>query len=249
MTTAELALSDFIHQSSRCGLRVDKTHSAPFGCDDHGGIADWSNGRPFDGMSLGEWGAITETGLRVFLDPFMVQLAVDEATGVFAFYHDQLLRLAGYNTQMFSGGHEIEVGVDQGEVHHYDGFTPYPWEQCGAPTPGMDPYRECSDRRTSSSTRHTTAPGSRTDDDRCRSTVRSSSGATWARAASGWSWRRPRTASQHLQAEQRLRGAVRGEPRARRALLAAFGQGDPHRQADRHPGREADEADRGCRRR
>jgi hypothetical protein len=141
-TAPEMALSDFIHQTSRCGLRIDKVHSAPFGCADHGSIADWSNGRPFDGLSLGEWGAITETGLRQFLDPFMAQCAVDEATGVFAFYHDQLLRLAGYNTQMFSGGNELEIYVDQLETHHYDGFTPYPWEQCGAIAPGVDPYRE-----------------------------------------------------------------------------------------------------------
>jgi hypothetical protein len=142
MTAPELALSDFIHQSSRCGLRVDKTHSAAFACNDHGGIADWSDGRPFDGLSLGEWGAITETGLRVFLDPFMAQVAADEATGLFVFYHDQLLRLAGYNTQMFSGGHEVEIYVDQNEVHHYDGFTPYPWEQCGSLKPGVDPYQD-----------------------------------------------------------------------------------------------------------
>jgi hypothetical protein len=148
MTDPSVALSDFIHQSSRCGLRVDKTHSAPFGTSDHGGIGDFSNGRPFDGMSMGEWGAICETGLRQFLDPFMVQCAVDEATGVFVFYHDQLLRLAGYNTQMFSGGHEVEIYVDQREVHHYDGFTPYPWEQCGALTPSEDPYTENSPKDT-----------------------------------------------------------------------------------------------------
>jgi hypothetical protein len=142
MTTPELALSDFVHQSSRCGLRVDRTHSAPFGCDDHGGIPDWSDGRPFDSLSVGEWGAFAETGTRQFLDSFMAQCAVDEATGLFVFYHDQLLRLAGYNTQAFSGGHEVEVGVDQREVHHYDGFTPYPWEQCGSVTPDDDPYRE-----------------------------------------------------------------------------------------------------------
>jgi hypothetical protein len=54
LTDPTLGLSDYIHQSSRCGLRVDKMHSAPFGCTDHGGIADWSDGRPFDGLSLGE---------------------------------------------------------------------------------------------------------------------------------------------------------------------------------------------------
>jgi hypothetical protein len=144
MTAPNLALSDFVHQASRCGLRVDHTHSTPFGCESSGGIADWSNGRPFDGMSMCEWGAITETGLRVLLDPFMVQLAVDEATGVFAFYHDQLLRLAGFNMQAFSGGHESEIAVDQAEVYHYDGFTPYPWEQTGVMVAVDDPFQDFS---------------------------------------------------------------------------------------------------------
>jgi hypothetical protein len=142
LTDPTLALSDFVHQSSRCGLRVDKTHSAPFSLADHGGIADFSDGRPFDSLSVGEWGAICETGLRQIIDPFMVQLAVDEATGIFAFYHDQLLRVCGYNLQMFSAGHEVEVYNDQCETHHYDGFTPYPWEQVGIVSPGEDPFQE-----------------------------------------------------------------------------------------------------------
>lgn len=141
-TAAELALSDFIHQASRCGLRVDKVHSAAFQCQHHGTIVDWSAGRPCDALSVGEWGAITETGLRVILDSYMVQLGVDEATGVTAFYHDQLLRLAGVNWQAFSAGHELEVYLDQKEVHHYEGFTPYPWEQLGVLDPAGDPARE-----------------------------------------------------------------------------------------------------------
>jgi hypothetical protein len=164
LTDGTLSLSDFIHQTSRCGLRVDQTHSAPFGTAAHGGIADFSCGRPFDGMSLGEWGAITETGLRQFLDPFMVQCAVDEATGVFAFYHDQLLRLAGYNTQAFSGGHESEIYIDEREVHHYDGFTPYPWEQCGSVDPTVDPYRDVDPQDVQFNTPHYAAVEPAKDD-------------------------------------------------------------------------------------
>jgi hypothetical protein len=138
------ALSDWIHQASRCGLRVDGIHNAVFTLNKNGGVTDWSSGRPFDGTLGGEWGAITETGLRVIIDSYMAQLAVDEATGVFAFYHDQLLRVAGYNLQSSSAGHEHEWLDDQGEILIYQGETPYPWEQMGALAPGIDPLRELS---------------------------------------------------------------------------------------------------------
>jgi hypothetical protein len=141
-TAAELVLADFVHQASRCGLRVDKVHSAAFQCQHNGTIVDWSAGRPCDSLAVGEWGAISETGLRVILDSYMVQLGVDEATGVTAFYHDQLLRLAGVNWQAFSAGHELEIYLDQKEIHHYEGFTPYPWEQMGLLEPAGDPIRE-----------------------------------------------------------------------------------------------------------
>ncbi len=137
-----MALSDFVHQAGRCGLRVDRTHSSVLKLNNKGRVTDWSAGRPFDSTGAGEWGAISETGLRVLLDSGMVQLGVDEFTGVSAFYEDQLLRLGGLNLSILSSGGEHEVLHDGAEIHEYKGSTPFPWEQRGALTHGMDPFRD-----------------------------------------------------------------------------------------------------------
>jgi hypothetical protein len=121
--------------------RVDDAHLHPLKLPGGGHVTNWMNGRPFDATSVGEAGWITETGLRIFIDPFMAMLGCDEATGVFAFYHDQLLRIAGYNLRMFTAGMEREGMDDQGEYNDWEGFTPYPWEQLGLFTRG-DPRKE-----------------------------------------------------------------------------------------------------------
>lgn len=130
---------DRIHATSRCGIKVDRAHEAVFRSRDKGQLQNWASGRPIDSLPIGEYGAITETGLRVHLDSFMGQLAADEATGVFVFYHDQLLRLAGVNLETFSAGHVDVHKDDEGEILIYQGWTPYPWEQLGAFKPGTNP--------------------------------------------------------------------------------------------------------------
>jgi hypothetical protein len=133
--------ADWISQSGRCGLRVDGVHRQVFQCTGKGGVIDWSTNRPMDSLS-GEEGWITETGVRIFIDPFMAQLAANEACGVTVFYHDDLLRLAGYNLHQFTCGSTLEVLDDEGEVHWVGGWSPFPWEQLGCLRPGVDPFRD-----------------------------------------------------------------------------------------------------------
>jgi len=132
MSDGAKALSDFIYVGSRSGLHVDPANSYPFQTAARG-IIDFSSGRPFDSTSGGEWGAITETGLRVLLDSFMVQLGCGEACGVYAYYWDQLLRLAGVNLQIRSSFSEQELLDDQSETYGMHGISIYPWEALGLP--------------------------------------------------------------------------------------------------------------------
>ena len=132
---ARQALPDFIVQGSNVGLQADGVHHNPFSMADNGGIIDFSAGRPSDSIHAGEYGAITETGLRIFLDSFMAQVAVDEETGLFVFYADQLTRLAGRNLQIRSTGSDREDVDDESEFSSTEGWTPYPWEANGLPNP------------------------------------------------------------------------------------------------------------------
>lgn len=132
------ALCDWLHLTSRCGLHVDKAHEAAFRASGAGNLQDWSAGRPADSLPIGEWGAITETGMRASLDSFMGQFAVDESSGLFLSYFDQFVRLSGVNLELFSAGHVEQFRDDRGETFLYRGWTPYAREQLGALEAGAD---------------------------------------------------------------------------------------------------------------
>lgn len=137
------ALPDMVGQGSGVGLRADDIHKFPFQLDGRGGVADWSCGRPFDSLTVGEWGAVTETGLMVFLDPFLGMLRADEETGLWVFYQDSTTRLAGHNLQIRSAGHELEALDDQGEYSWVEGWAPFLYEARGLLEPG-DPFQDVS---------------------------------------------------------------------------------------------------------
>lgn len=139
-TRGKESVHDFLHQASRS--RVDEGHAQYLKFGASSNLANWSSWRPFDNTHGGEWGAITTTGLKVTLDDFMVQMAVNEFTGVFGFYHDQLLRIGGYNLQTWTAGHERDAYMDQAEYNDTQGYTPYPWEAVGLLTPGGNTIQE-----------------------------------------------------------------------------------------------------------
>jgi hypothetical protein len=134
------SVHDFIHQAAR--NRVDEAHKYYMKMVDGGNVANWSSWRPFDATHASEWGGIATTGLKVTLDDFMVQMAVNEFTGVFGFYHDQLLRIGGYNLQTWTAGHERDAYMDQAEYNDTQGYSPYPWEAIGMLQPGQDTIQE-----------------------------------------------------------------------------------------------------------
>lgn len=129
LQTGQRAYHDYISQASR--KRVDDCHKRFIKLPMSGGVVDASAWRPFDQTLASEWGAITTTGCKVTLDDFMVQVAVNEMCGVWGFYHDSLLRIAGYNMQMWTAGAETEDYMDQSESFNFRGWTPYAWEGAG----------------------------------------------------------------------------------------------------------------------
>lgn len=129
LQTGQSAYHDYISQASR--KRVDDCHKKYLKMHQCGQMVDASGWRPFDQTLAGEWGAITMTGCKVTLDDFMVQASVNEMCGIWGFYHDSLLRIAGYNLQMWTGANEHEIYVDQSETYDFQGFSPYAWEGNG----------------------------------------------------------------------------------------------------------------------
>jgi hypothetical protein len=133
-------VSDVISLASR--WNSDEGHKRYTQMLDNGKIACWSGWKPFDGTHASEWGATTTTGLRVTLDDFLVQMAVNEFCGVFGFYHDQLLRISGYNFQHWTAGHERDAYMDHAEYNDTQGYSPYPWEAVGMLKPNNEVIKE-----------------------------------------------------------------------------------------------------------
>lgn len=136
LTSARRAVHDYISPASR--KRVDDCHKKYIKQPNGGQIVNYNSGRPLDATHASEWGAITATGAAVTLDDFMLRASVNEFCGIYGFYHDSLLRVAGYNLQFWTAGHEREAFMDQAEYNDTQGYTPYPWENMGILQPGVD---------------------------------------------------------------------------------------------------------------
>ena len=116
--------------------RYGKSHGMPY----------YANGIPVDGTSVGEFGCITDTGMALHVDPFMAALKLNEITGLFLFYWDELVRLAGRNFQLWGGPITIEGLNDDGELIIYSGDAVYPWELLGAIEPDAEAWKQVNDK-------------------------------------------------------------------------------------------------------
>jgi len=135
-------LSDYISQTSCSGVAVDSGYSFPYTLPYSSGLENRSAGRPVDSIPIGDWGAITETGTKVFIDPFMAQIGIDEETNLSIFYHNQLARLSGHNLELKAAGHEHTFIDDQCEVVEEEFDTPYYWEALGVYVYGTEGNRD-----------------------------------------------------------------------------------------------------------
>lgn len=95
-----------------------------------GGIRAWK-GAHADALP-GDWFQATKTGLAFFLDQFMLGLRVNDYCGVWGNYLDSLLRIAGYNYQLWTGGSEDASYVSGTAIWKYHGYTYGLTGQCGA---------------------------------------------------------------------------------------------------------------------
>lgn len=139
-TSAKRSLADLLTGSGR--PRVDEMHKRPLKMIDNGGVVNWISGRPFDSIDGGEAGWITSTGVRISIDDFMVQIGANEFCGLWAFYHDALARLAGYNLQVWSAGSERDSLDDEGEFVDIQRYSPFLWEAKGVFEPTTEALAE-----------------------------------------------------------------------------------------------------------
>ena len=134
--TAGAFLPDEIVPTSNVGWRSDEIYQ--FMHDrypDLTALKNFNQGRPIDQLP-GDVGYLNEFGIGYGLSQSMAWFKSSDICGLWAFYQDHLLRLAGYNYELWTAGAERWYGNDEGEYNEIEQSTPYPWEALGQKTPG-----------------------------------------------------------------------------------------------------------------
>lgn len=108
-----------------------KSYLETIGEDEQYSIPSWTPNAVFNNTDAGEFFIGSPAGSKFFIDPFMCYLATNDATGVWAFRDDSLLRVSGLNYQKITSGSYEESINDNGEYGEIHGHCLYPWEALG----------------------------------------------------------------------------------------------------------------------
>lgn len=126
----------FVWPGGGAGYFRDEGHHALSRLENGGEIRDFGCGAPIDETQL-DRGMAFETGLMFQADPFMLQLKVNEFSGLMMTLWDSYVRLGGLNFDFATGIHDQEVRLDEGELRGRTGKSVYFWEAVGRTSPGV----------------------------------------------------------------------------------------------------------------
>jgi len=111
--------------------REEAFQKSLYSLDPNSYLPRWTHGMPVQRYDAGEFYVGSPAGPKLFLDPFMTLMSVNDATGLWAFRDDSLLRIAGINYQKITSGSYEEQLNDHGEYIEYSGHCLNPWESFG----------------------------------------------------------------------------------------------------------------------
>lgn len=129
MGDPNLILPDSVVLRSQVGLFQDPLHYSVF-ADPKSELGNFSAGRPADVLP-GDWGVSNDLGLMVFIGRMMATIKASDSAKVEAFWGDDLLRLVGYNYELFTSGAEDKRINDEGEYNEFYRCGMFPWEGLG----------------------------------------------------------------------------------------------------------------------
>ena len=134
MEDPNLVVPDSITPRGSVGVAQDPIYYSAFQ-DPEVSLLNASAGRHIDTIPT-DCGLTNDMGLSLILGRFMASLKASDAAKIEAFFGDNLLRIVGYNYELFTAGkHEYCVN-NQGEYDEVVRMTPYPWEAMGSREPG-----------------------------------------------------------------------------------------------------------------
>ena len=136
---ATTVVPDSIVLRSNVGLFQDAYHYNPYATSGFN-IALHSGGRPVDALP-GDWGGMNDLGVAVFIGRLMAAIRASDSAKIEAFWGDDLLRLTGYNYELFTSGAQETRTNDENEYTEFMRITPFPWEALGVSQYGANPFR------------------------------------------------------------------------------------------------------------
>jgi len=131
---------DSLVMRSMVGILQDQMHNSPYAKEDNN-LANFSGGRPLDTLE-GDWGFINELGAAIWLGKLMTQMRASDVAKMEMFWGDDLVRLFGWNFELFTGGRETRCYDDEGEYIEIDRWTPFGWEALGAYKTGVEIFED-----------------------------------------------------------------------------------------------------------
>ena len=139
-TDSRLLLPPAIVPRSRAGFVEDPAHYEPF-TDTRSSYSDFSAGRAVDSLS-GDWGSLNDIGVGFISGRMMAMMKASEGAQIQAFWGDDLLRVVGYNYELFNALGEDRRYNDEGECNGIETETAYAWESLGSSEREYDPTRQ-----------------------------------------------------------------------------------------------------------
>lgn len=139
-------IPDWIVMGSASGVGFDRVHrllmERPQGAS---GLINFSAGRPCDELP-GDYGYINELGVGFGIGRAAAWLRASHFCGIEAHWFDNLLRLMGAGLEIMTAASELYACDDEGEFHHVERWSPYPWETRGVLRPEDDCTRDGAGR-------------------------------------------------------------------------------------------------------
>jgi hypothetical protein len=129
LSDPNLVLPESLVLRSMVGVFQDPLHYSVFSSP-NSDMTNHSAGRPADILS-GDWGSINDLGVAVFIGRLMATIKASDGAKMEAFWGDDLLRLVGYNFELFTAGAEERRINDEGEYNEIRRMAMFPWEGLG----------------------------------------------------------------------------------------------------------------------
>ena len=128
--------------ASTVGIMNEQLHYHSYQ-DEKNGLGNYSGGRPLDTLQ-GDWGHINDFGVAVWLGRIIAQMRASDVAKIEMFCGDDLVRLFGYNFDLFTAGVSRRCTDDEGEYNEVELWTPFMWESLGAYETGEEVFTDNS---------------------------------------------------------------------------------------------------------